>query len=102
MNVEYEGESYAFDLDEIDVSQARYIKRKFGMTLMEMEEGLGQADPDSLVALYWLMMAQNGKAIDPDRVNFKILKFGLALRKAVDAEAESNPTQAEAAPEDKT
>lgn len=93
MNVYFDDQQYVFDLDEIDVSQARYVKRKFGMTLMDLEEGLDRADPECLVALYWLMLAQNGKVVDPDKVNFKLVKFGIALRKASEAEAEANPTQ---------
>jgi hypothetical protein len=93
MIVHFEDKDYQFDLDDIDVSQARYLKRKTGMTLMDLEDGLERADPDCLVALYWLMLAQNGKAIDMDKVNFKLVKFGIALRKAAEAEREANPTE---------
>jgi hypothetical protein len=101
MIVHFDDKDYQFDLDEIDVSQARYILRKFQMTLMDLEDGLERANPESLVALYWLMLAQNGTIVDPDKVNFKIVKFGMALKVAADKESEANPTEgaAEVAPE---
>lgn len=102
MIVRFDDQEYQFDLDDIDVSQARYLKRKFGLSLMDLEDGLERADVDCLVALYWLMMQQNGKTVEPDRVNFKIVQFGIALRVAAEAEREANPTQeeqAEATPE---
>lgn len=105
MQVHFEDKDYDFSLDDIDVPQARYIKRKFGMTLMDLEEGLSQADPDALVALYWLMQNQNGVTIDPDKVNFKLVRFGMALKDAVIAERKANPTEkpeAEEAPAQST
>jgi hypothetical protein len=92
MIVNFEDKEYEFSLDDIDVPQARFIKRKFGMTLMDLENGLGEADPDALVALYWLMQNQNGVTVDPDKVNFKLVRFGIALKDAVVADNEANPT----------
>jgi hypothetical protein len=92
MIVQFEGQDWEFNLDDIDVVQARYIKRHTGLTIVNMEEGMGTGDPDALCALYWLMKVQNGKTTDINGVNFPILKFAMALVEAVKREEKSNPT----------
>lgn len=97
MKVEYDGAEYTLDLDEIDVVEASYIKVKTGLTLLGLQAGLEQADPDALKALFWLMHKQSGKAVDIERVNFKIMKFIEAIKgsqdKEPDSEAPVNPTK---------
>src|ERR1700744_1802562 len=97
MKIDYDGAEYTLDMDEIDVVEATYIKVKTGLTLLGLQAGLEQADPDALKALFWLMNKQSGKAIDIERVNFKIVKFVEAIKNAqVDEPAEKvseNPTK---------
>jgi hypothetical protein len=88
MNVNYEGKTYAFDLDEIDISQATVLKRKFGLTLLSLEAGLREGDPDALRAMYWIMLTQDGQRVNIDNVNFKIVKFANAIQQASEDEAE--------------
>lgn len=100
MLVQFEGADYAFDLEALDVSEARYIKRVTGFTIKALLTGLQELDPEALVALYWLMRKQNGTVEDMSKVNFKVIKFGEALEAAFDAEAEKkkeNPTEADPA-----
>lgn len=100
MQIEFEGESYTLDLDEIDVSEARTIKRQTGLSLFDFQQGIYNVDPDALILAYWLMMKQSGKtAIDPQKVNFKIVKFSNAITEATlreraeeKAREEANPT----------
>lgn len=82
MKISYEDKEYDFDLDEIDVSQATVIKRKFGLTLLSLESGLREGDPDSLRCLYWLMLTQDGQRVNIDNINFKIVKFANAIQEA--------------------
>lgn len=97
MQVDYDGAQYSLDLDEIDVVEATYIKVKTGLTLLGLQAGLGEADPDALKALFWLMNKQSGKAVDIERVNFKIMKFIEAIKdsqgKEPDSETAVNPTK---------
>jgi hypothetical protein len=87
MIVEYEGEKLTFDLDEIDVQQATVLKRKLGLTLLSLDAGLTEGDPDALRAVYWLMLVQSGhKGVDIDDVNFKIVKLANAIQDAADKE----------------
>lgn len=84
MKVHFEDRDWDFDIDEVTVSQARQIKRQTGLTLMKLQEGLTEADADSLVALYWLMKNQNGVAIDMNKAEFGIVKFSSALADAAE------------------
>lgn len=99
MNVNYEGKSYAFELDEIDISQATVIKRKFGLTLLSLEAGLREGDPDALRAIYWIMLTQNGERANIDNVSFKIVKFANAIQKANEDEIEQ-AAETEGAPKE--
>jgi hypothetical protein len=98
MIVEFEDKSYTLDVEEIDVRQAMLIKVKTGFNLLDWQKALERSDVDAIKALYWLMMAQNGQAVDIDRVNFKIIKFAKAIKAAQadepDEEDEPNPTRA--------
>lgn len=93
MLVHFEDTDYQFELEDIDVSQARYIKRQTGLSIKAFLDGLGEIDPDCVVAAYWLMKAQNGTVVDMNKVNFKLIRFGDALGEAMKAEDEAeNPT----------
>lgn len=97
MQIEFEGQTYTLDLDEIDVSEARHIKRQTGLSLLAFQEGLAQVDVDCVVAAYWLMRKQSGTVVDMNAVNFPVVRFTEALIKAAEKEAEANPTEPETA-----
>lgn len=90
--INYEGEQYTFDLEEIDVAQAETIFKKAGLTLLGLENGLGEGNPYALKAVFWLMLQQNGSKLGYDNVNFKIVKFARAMQEAdKDGNAEAAP-----------
>lgn len=82
MKVTYLDNDYTLEMDEIDVKQARLIKAKCGLTLATLEDGLNEADPDALRAIFWLMTEQSGLHQDIDLINFKVYKFAKALQEA--------------------
>lgn len=82
MQVKFESKSYNLDLDEVTLSEARYIKRQTGLTLAKIQEGIKEVDPEAMLALYWLMKTQAGEVVDMNKVNFKIVQFGNAVSKA--------------------
>jgi hypothetical protein len=96
MNINYDGHSYIFDLEEIDISQATVIKRKFGLTLLTLESGLREGDPDALRAMYWIMLTQDGQRVNIDNVNFKIVKFANAIQQANEEEIARDDEKAKA------
>lgn len=87
MKIEYEGQTLTFDLDEITVQQATVLKRKLGLTLMGLDKGLMEGDPDALRAVFWLIQTQSGNKVDIDEVDFKVVKLANAIQEAVEAQA---------------
>lgn len=83
MQVNYEGEEYELDLDEMDVKQARIIKVATGLTPLQLQRGMMEVDPDALTGLYWYMMVSNGKPCNIKVINFKVAKFSNALADAL-------------------
>lgn len=86
MKVLWEGNEYTFDLDEIEVEQACAIKTNWNLTLMGLDRGLNDGDPDALTAIYWLMHVQSGKALSVRGINFKVVKFLNAIQEAGERE----------------
>lgn len=98
MIIEYEGKSFDLDIEELEVDEARVIKRYAGMTLKGFEEGLAEGDPDALTCLYWLILRQNGEEHNIERIKFKPVKLARAV--SVAQEAEAAKAKAEEAPKD--
>lgn len=95
MLVKWDGKDYTLDIEAITVSQARVIKRATQLTPLKLQDALGEADPDALAALYWLMLNQNGVAADIHRIDFKIVDFANAIDEALTAEANAKPEENE-------
>lgn len=91
MIVTFEGQDFNFNFEDLDIAQARKIKRELGLSIKQWQDGLSELDPDCLVGLYWLMHAQNGHALDMNKVNFKIAEFGEAFSNAQQTEEEKAP-----------
>jgi len=88
MKINYEGEVLEFDLEEVTVQQATVLKRQLGLTLLGLDQGLVEGDPDALRAVYWLILEQaGGKRVDINEVDFKIVKLANAIQAAVEEEA---------------
>lgn len=99
MLVHFDDQDYEFDIEALDLTEARHIKRQTGLTVKGLMEGLGEMDPEALAALYWLMLKQNGKVTDMHKLNFSVLKFGEAIGAAFEKEAENNDESPTVAPE---
>ena len=100
MLVNFEGVEYQFDLEALDLSEARYIKNVTGFSVGKLLQGLAEVDPDATAAAYWLMLKQNGQTQDMRKMNFPVLKFAEVLNEAFDAEEAAkaeDPTEAEPA-----
>jgi hypothetical protein len=86
MKVAYEGKEYELDLDEIDVKQARTIKAATGLTVMQVQRGMLEVDPDAMVGLFWYMKVTNGETCNIRTVNFKLGPFSESIVKAIENE----------------
>lgn len=97
MSVEYDDETFEFDLDNLTVQQARTWKTVFDVTMGTIGEKLDEADPDGLSALYWLMMVQNGKPVPVDQIDFPIGPFVKAIGEGFARQAEAEKAAAKKA-----
>lgn len=90
LKINYEGNEYFLDLEDMDTNEARTIERSGVKNLKALEEGVGEGDVACLNALYWLMLVQNGEpGARIDRVSCKPIKFLRALGEASQEAAES-------------
>jgi hypothetical protein len=87
MIVNYNGFDYPLDLEEIEVEEARTVKRYAGLSLKGLEEGLAEGDADAMTCLFWLMLKQSGQDHNIEKVTFKIVKFAKAVQEAQEAQA---------------
>jgi hypothetical protein len=80
--IEYEGQRYPFDFDQITVKQAIKIEKHAGMALAEW--GKAAAEGSSLLALQavgWLVL-HGGRDIPIEDCDFKLAPLGAAFAKA--------------------
>lgn len=83
MLLEFSGKTYTLDTEEITISQAMFIKSKTGLGLKSWQDAVGDADPDAVKALYWLMCDQSGERCVWERIDFLIVKFFSAFADAL-------------------
>ena len=94
MQVDWEGRTYAFDMEAITIRQAYVIKNHTkdpdefpsGRGLKDFEQGWRNGDPAFLQALYWVMLAQNDQPVDITNVDFAVAKFINAIGEAAQAQ----------------
>jgi hypothetical protein len=87
MKIQYEGEYLEFDLEEVTLAQATYLHKKLGLTLLGLDRGLVEGNPDALRAVWWLMQQQAGNTkVNIDSLDFKIVKLTNAIQEAYEAE----------------
>jgi hypothetical protein len=88
LKVEYEGESYTLDLEDMDTDEARAMERYGVPNLKALEDGVSVGDVSALTVMYWLMLRQSGEGdVRLDRVKIKPVKFIHALAAASAVEA---------------
>jgi hypothetical protein len=114
VKVSFEGREYGLDTGHMSFRHALEVQKQTGMSIGDWEDSLAfHKDPDdpegkkwlnpppewlvSVGALYWLMLAQNGGAPDPDGLDFDWQEFLSAYFAALSAELDR--LKAEAAPE---
>jgi hypothetical protein len=101
MKICYEGNELNFDLEELTLEQATTIYRRLGLTLLGLDQGLIDGNPDALRAIYWMILQQDDPKVEIEAVNFKIVKFANAVQEAVEREAaEAAEKEAAGGPKD--
>jgi hypothetical protein len=92
LQIEYEGKSYAYDLDDITLKQAMkieaYLGMRFSMWAQVVKEG---GDLKALQVVGWLLLENGDLDKSIDDVDFKIGRMRAAFDKAAAAEAKPVP-----------
>jgi hypothetical protein len=84
--IEYEGQRYEFDFEDITVKQAIKIEKHTGMGLAEWGKALADgAGAVAMQAVGWLVL-HGGRDIPIEDCDFKIAKLGEAFTAAAAAE----------------
>lgn len=100
MIIEYEGQQYPYDPDDLDVEQALKIEKHIDGPMLEYERGLAVGRAKCLQALGWLILHRGDLDFPIAGVNFKFKKLSDAFFEASEkeaaalAEAEPGPTVA--------
>jgi phosphoglycolate phosphatase-like HAD superfamily hydrolase len=101
MKICYEGKELNFDLEELTLEQATVIYKRLGLTLLDLDKGLIEGNPDALRAIYWMIVQNDDPNIQIEDVNFKIVKFANAVQEAVEKEqAEAAEKESAGGPKD--
>ena len=96
MIIDYDGQQYTFDLDDVTVKQALKIEKFMGCSFTEWGKRLqGGEDMRARQALGWLIL-HGGADVPVEETDFKLVKLGEALdaahaAEAAKAEAEAGP-----------
>ena len=88
MRIEYEGESYDFDLDDLTVKQALKIEKHLGGPMIEFEKGMAVGRADCYQVLGWLIFHRGDSTPIAD-VDFKFGKLAKAFEAAAAAEKDA-------------
>jgi hypothetical protein len=102
--IEYEGQRYEFDFDDITVKQAIKIEKHTGLTLSQWGKELSPKEDEegssrsliAMQALGWLVL-HGGKDIPIEDCDFKMIKLGEAFAKAAEVEAAARKAADDAA-----
>jgi len=95
--IRWQGSEYDFDIDKAGTAELREIKRKYGLSLRKLLEGMQEMDVDAVTCLYWLVMTSDGKHDDlvlGDDLEFPVVEFMSAWAESESQEeAEPDPTR---------
>lgn len=87
MKVEFEGRTWEFDPDDLDVRQATVLHLTHGMTIKAWSDGFADLDYRSYHFAYWLMLQQAGIVRPIADCNPKVIDFIVAYQEGRTAEA---------------
>lgn len=96
MIINYDGQQYPFDMDDITVKQALKIEKFMGCSFAEWGKRLQAGDDlPARQALGWLILSRGALDAPVGDTDFKLVALGNALDEAFKAEA---PPEAEPVP----
>lgn len=98
MIITHEGRDWEYEEKKITTAQAIVIKNHTGLNVQAWLESLGEVDPLSWQAMWWLIRAQNGIEEPISSVSTELIELMEAFGRA--AEADDKAKAAQNTPED--
>jgi hypothetical protein len=100
MIIDYEGQKYLFDLDEVTMKQGLMIEKFMGCSFTEWGERLlaGGQDLRTRQALGWVILSKGDLTVPIEDTDFKMGVLGNSIAKAVEALEAEAKAAAEAEP----
>jgi len=93
--IEWEGKSYRYEPDALDIKAAYVIKAHTGLGIMSWMRSAMDGDPASIQALVWAIKSQNGETCVVNDVNVPVMAFLATFVEALtDDDDEPDPTPA--------
>jgi hypothetical protein len=92
--ITYEGKSYEFDMDDLDVFQALKIEKHIDGPMIEWEKGMLTGRALCVQVLGWLILHGGDLDMPIASVNFKYSKLATAFTEAAQKEAEAEAAKA--------
>ncbi len=99
MIIEYEGSSYEFDLDDLDIEQALKVEKHVGGPMLEFEQGMVTGSAKCVQVLGWLILHGGDLDTPIASVNFKYGKLMKAFTAAGAKEAAEQAAKTAARPD---
>jgi hypothetical protein len=101
MRIDYEGQTYEFEMNDIKIRQAIKIEKYLGCPISEFGERLSPSDgkPPDLMAMQclgWLILHE-GRGVPIEDTDFSVERFTIALTKAAEAEQAAEKAAADSA-----
>ena len=102
MKIDYDGRLWDFSLEEMDVAQCEAVEKYVGKGLGEWANQMGAGGIKAIIALWWVMRAQDGGSpgpVDDPGAGFRPVKLLAAFHAADAAQAAEAEALAEAEPD---
>lgn len=104
--IRWQGHEYPFEIEKASSAELREIKRKYGLSVKKLLDGLEEIDVDAATCMYWLVMRSDGQHDDlalGDDLCFPVLEFLAAWgESASEDDGEPDPTGAGSLPDTTT
>ena len=97
MKIEYEGQVYDYDDENLTVAQGMAIERHIEGTLLDWQQGLMNARTACYQALAWVIFRGGDPAVKIADVEFPVIRLAKAFMTALTAEAAALTAETEAA-----
>lgn len=93
LTFDYDGQTYEFDQNKLDLTEAIAVKVETGgMTIKAFQLGINELDPDALKAMVWLSLRRAGTAVRYADVTFDVVELLSSIKNTDGTADAADPT----------